>query len=138
MSTSPMSRVARVFPIARWLPTYQAKWIAPDVLAGVTVWALVVPEAMAYAAIAGVPVQYGLYTVPLAVVGYLVFGTSKRRSGPRRPARRRRVSVGRTAAGRARIPTTTDRLNSGRTPQVDPWGSGMLGAILGAIRSGIR
>jgi high affinity sulfate transporter 1 len=73
-----MSRVARVFPIARWLPTYQARWIAPDVLAGVTVWALVVPEAMAYAAIAGVPVQYGLYTIPLAVVGYLVFGTSKR------------------------------------------------------------
>ena len=45
MSASPMSRVARVFPIARWLPTYQAKWIAPDVLAGVTVWALVLPEA---------------------------------------------------------------------------------------------
>ena len=78
MTTSPTSRAARVFPIARWRPTYQAKWIAPDVLAGVTVWALVVPEAMAYAAIAGVPVQYGLYTIPLAVVGYLVFGTSKR------------------------------------------------------------
>jgi MFS superfamily sulfate permease-like transporter len=40
-----MSWVARVFPIARWLPTYQANWIAPDVLAGVTVWALVLPEA---------------------------------------------------------------------------------------------
>ena len=40
-------------------------------------WALVVPEAMAYAGIAGVPVQYGLYAVPLAVVGYMVFGTSR-------------------------------------------------------------
>jgi SulP family sulfate permease len=49
MSTSPVSRVARVFPIARWLPSYQAGWIAPEVIAGVTVWALVVPEAMAYA-----------------------------------------------------------------------------------------
>ena len=65
-------------PIARWLPRYERKWLAPDVVAGLTVWALVVPEAMAYASIAGVPVQYGLYSVPLAVIGYAIFGTSRR------------------------------------------------------------
>ena len=65
-------------PITRWLPRYERKWFAPDLVAGLTVWALVVPEAMAYAAIAGVPVQYGLYSVPLAVIGYAIFGTSRR------------------------------------------------------------
>jgi high affinity sulfate transporter 1 len=65
-------------PITRWLPRYQRRWFGPDALAGLTVWALVVPEAMAYASIAGVPVQFGLYSVPLAVLGYAIFGTSRR------------------------------------------------------------
>ena len=39
-------------------------------------WALIVPEALAYAGIAGVPPQYGLYAIPLAVLGYAIFGTS--------------------------------------------------------------
>jgi len=76
--SEPTSRLARLLPIVRWLPGYRIAWLGPDVLAGLTVWALVVPESMAYAAIAGVPVQYGLYTIPLAVVGYALFGTSKR------------------------------------------------------------
>jgi high affinity sulfate transporter 1 len=59
------------------MPGYRRDWLRPDLLAGLTIWALVVPEAMAYADIAGVPVQYGLYAVPLAVVAYLVFGTSR-------------------------------------------------------------
>jgi high affinity sulfate transporter 1 len=78
MTTTETSRLARVLPVSAWLPGYRAAWFGPDLLAGLTVWALVVPEAMAYAAIAGVPVQYGLYTVPLAVVGYAIFGTSRR------------------------------------------------------------
>lgn len=65
-------------PIAGWLPTYEKRWLSGDAIAGLTVWALAVPEAMAYAAIAGVPVQYGLYAIPLAIVGYTVFGTSRR------------------------------------------------------------
>lgn len=65
-------------PITGWLPRYEKRWFGPDAVAGLTVWGLVVPEAMAYASIAGVPVQYGLYSVPLAVVGYIVFGTSRR------------------------------------------------------------
>jgi ABC-type amino acid transport system permease subunit len=46
-------------------------------MAGLTIWALMVPQAMAYAGIAGVPVQNGLYVMPLAVVGYALFGTSR-------------------------------------------------------------
>ena len=46
-------------------------------MAGLTIWALMVPQAMAYAGIAGVPVQNGLYVMPLAVVGYALFGSSR-------------------------------------------------------------
>jgi SulP family sulfate permease len=70
-------RVTRWVPIAGWLPSYRRAWFKADVLAGLTVWALVVPESMAYANIAGVPVQYGLYSVPLAVLGYAIFGSSR-------------------------------------------------------------
>jgi SulP family sulfate permease len=73
-----MTTVQRFLPVTRWLGAYQRKWLRPDVVGGLTVWALVVPESMAYAGLAGVPVQYGLYSVPFAVVGYLVFGTSRR------------------------------------------------------------
>ncbi len=47
-------------------------------MAGLTIWALMVPQAMAYAGIAGVPVQNGLYVMPLAVVGYALLGSSRR------------------------------------------------------------
>lgn len=75
--SSPSGR-ERFVPISGWLRSYPRGWLKADVLAGLTVWALVVPEAMAYAGIAGVPVEYGLYAVPLAVVAYAVFGTSRR------------------------------------------------------------
>ena len=71
-------RLARYLPFLRWITGYHTRWLGPDAIAGLTVWALVVPEAMAYASIAGVPVQFGLYSVPFAVVGYAVFGSSRR------------------------------------------------------------
>ncbi len=64
-------------PFLDWLPGYRKAWIGPDLIAGATLWALVVPEALAYAAVAGVPVQYGLYAVPLALVGYFALGSSR-------------------------------------------------------------
>jgi sulfate permease, SulP family len=73
-----MTGIRRIAPIFGWLPHYDRRWLLADTIAGLTVWALVVPEAMAYAGIAGVPVQYGLYTVPLALAGYIVFGSSRR------------------------------------------------------------
>jgi high affinity sulfate transporter 1 len=68
----------RHVPVLAWLPHYRRGWFTRDAVAGLTVWALVVPEAMAYAVIAGVPVQYGLYAVPLALLGYVVFGGSQK------------------------------------------------------------
>ena len=49
------------FPILTWLPAYQKGWIRGDVIAALTLWALLVPEAMAYAGIAGMPPETGLY-----------------------------------------------------------------------------
>jgi high affinity sulfate transporter 1 len=65
------------FPIVEWLPKYKGSWLRFDLIAALTVWALVVPEAMAYAGIAGMPPEYGLYAAPLALLGYAIFGTSK-------------------------------------------------------------
>ena len=68
----------RYMPIVDWLPRYDwGKLFRWDVIAGLTVWALLVPEAMAYAGIAGVPPEVGLYTAPLALLGYAMFGTSR-------------------------------------------------------------
>ena len=67
----------RLLPAAAWLPHYRRGWLPGDVLAALTVWALLVPEALAYAGIAGVPPQYGLYAAPLALVAYALFGGSR-------------------------------------------------------------
>jgi sulfate permease, SulP family len=67
----------RALPALAWLSGYRASWFGPDVLAALVIWALIVPESMAYAGIAGVPVQFGLYSVPLAVVAYMLLGTSR-------------------------------------------------------------
>jgi sulfate permease, SulP family len=73
----PPSGVARYVPILQWLPKYRAEYFSRDLIASVTVWALLVPEAMAYATVAGLPVQYGLYAVPVAAFGYMIFGGSR-------------------------------------------------------------
>ncbi len=64
-------------PIITWLPRYDRAWLRADLMAGLAVWAMMVPQALAYAAIAGVPPVYGLYAVPLAMAAYAVFGTSR-------------------------------------------------------------
>jgi high affinity sulfate transporter 1 len=65
------------FPILEWLPRYQTSFLRVDLIAALTVWALLVPEAMAYAGIAGMPPETGLYAVTLALLGYAIFGTSR-------------------------------------------------------------
>ena len=67
------------FPISMpdWLIGYRKEWLRPDVIAGVTTAAVVIPKAMAYATIAGLPVQVGLYTVFLPMLIYVMFGTSR-------------------------------------------------------------
>ncbi len=60
-----------------WLASYRKEWLRPDVVAGLTTAAVVIPTAMAYATIAGLPVQVGLYTAFLPMVVYAVLGTSR-------------------------------------------------------------
>ncbi|MFA5885015.1 MAG: SulP family inorganic anion transporter [Acidimicrobiia bacterium] len=56
---------------------YRRSWITGDMIAGLTVWAVLVPEALAYATIAGVTPVVGLYAAPPALVLYAVFGSSR-------------------------------------------------------------
>ena len=65
------------FPVLAWLPTYRRDWLRGDLIAGVTSWAVVVPQAVAYAQIAGLPPQAALYALPAAMVGYALVGTSR-------------------------------------------------------------
>jgi len=90
-----------LLPIITWLPSYELTWLKPDLMAGLAVWAMTVPQALAYAGIAGVPPVYGLYTVPLAMVAYAFFGTSRTLSvGPESAiAIISAVSVGALAVG---------------------------------------
>jgi len=70
-------------PLLGWLPSYDRSWLPFDVIAGLTLWGLVVPESMAYAGIAGLPPQAGLYTLLAALLVYALFGTSRHLSvGP--------------------------------------------------------
>ncbi|MFN8132616.1 MAG: SulP family inorganic anion transporter [Solirubrobacteraceae bacterium] len=64
-------------PVVSWLPAYDRRWLRPDVIAGLTLWGLLVPEAMAYAGIAGIPAQAGLYTLVASLLVYALFGTSR-------------------------------------------------------------
>lgn len=66
-----------LLPILDWLPQYKGTYFRGDVIAAFTLWALLVPEAMAYAGIAGMPPQTGLYAAPLALIAYAIFGTSR-------------------------------------------------------------
>ncbi|MCB0047810.1 MAG: SulP family inorganic anion transporter [Caldilineaceae bacterium] len=68
----------RWLPIAVWLPKYDwGKFFLVDLIAALSVAALLIPESMGYATVAGLPVQIGLYTAPLALIGYAMFGGSK-------------------------------------------------------------
>uniref|UniRef100_A0A8C0HH44 Solute carrier family 26 member 11 n=1 Tax=Chelonoidis abingdonii TaxID=106734 RepID=A0A8C0HH44_CHEAB len=69
--------VQRRLPVLRWLPQYSLGWLQLDLIAGVTVGLTVVPQALAYAEVAGLPVQYGLYSSFMGCFVYCLLGTSK-------------------------------------------------------------
>ena len=72
-----MNALGKVFPMRTWLATYRKEWLRFDVVAGLTTAAVVIPMAMAYAAIAGLPLVIGLYTSLVPLVIYAVMGTSR-------------------------------------------------------------
>ena len=69
--------LARFFPIMGWLPQYQRAWLRTDLIAGLTVVALLIPEGMAYAEIAGMPPQTVFYAAPIGLLAFAIFGTSR-------------------------------------------------------------
>ncbi len=66
-----------VLPITHWLPRYDRSWLRLDLFAGITVAAAVFPEGMAYASLAGLPPETGLYASLLALLAYVFVGTSR-------------------------------------------------------------
>jgi SulP family sulfate permease len=69
--------LARLLPVLGWLPAYPRAWLLPDFLAGLAVWAVMVPEGMAYAGIVGVPPIMGLYTIVPPLIAYALLGSSR-------------------------------------------------------------
>jgi high affinity sulfate transporter 1 len=66
-----------VLPILTWLPAYDRSAVRFDLIAGATLWGLLVPESIAYAGLAGLPPEAGLYTLLATLAAYVLFGTSK-------------------------------------------------------------
>lgn len=79
----------KFIPVIGTLGSYDRSWLGPDLLAAITVWAIVVPESMAYAGIAGMPPETGLYVATVPLIAYALFASS------------RRITVGPSAAAAA-------------------------------------
>lgn len=79
MSNSNQSgtRWHRTLPVLTWLSSYQRAWLAPDVVAGVTLAAYAIPVSLAYATLAGLPPYCGIYCYLLGGLAYALFGTSR-------------------------------------------------------------
>jgi hypothetical protein len=77
ISIPPFSIAQRLLPVLGWLPAYRRDWLLPDAMAALAVWAVMVPEGMAYAAIVGVPPIMGLYTIIPPLIAYALLGTSR-------------------------------------------------------------
>src|SRR2546430_339628 len=93
--------LTRYLPILSWLPSYQRSWLRFDLIAGATVWAVIVPEAVAYSQLAGVPPQAGLFAAPFLLLGYALFGSS------------RQLMVGATSASAVMLASTVAVLAGG-------------------------
>lgn len=64
-------------PIVGWLPRYNPRWILNDVIAGLTVGLMLIPQGLSYATLATIPVQYGLMSSWLPGAIYAFMGTAK-------------------------------------------------------------
>jgi sulfate permease, SulP family len=70
-------RLSRYVPLINWVTTYQRAWLRDDLVSGVVVGAIMIPVAMAYAQMAGVPPQAGLYSAIVGLAAYALFATSR-------------------------------------------------------------
>ena len=82
-ATGARRSASGLVPILGWIRTYDRRWLRGDLIAGVTVAALIVPKNLGYAGIAGIPLENGLYAAAAGALLYAVFGTSRQISmGP--------------------------------------------------------
>jgi SulP family sulfate permease len=76
-STAPASGWRAIFVPAQWLPHYRLQWLSADAIAGVTLAAYGIPVSLAYATLAGLPPQYGIYCYLVGGLFYALFGSSR-------------------------------------------------------------
>lgn len=70
--------ISTFLPVAKWIRTYDVKTnLIQDVIAGLTVGVMIIPQSMSYAKLAGLPVEYGLYSALIPVYAYSLFGSSR-------------------------------------------------------------
>ncbi|KAI0303406.1 sulfate permease [Multifurca ochricompacta] len=69
--------ITRLFPIFGWITRYNVGWLTGDIIAGLTVGMVLVPQSMSYATIATLPPEYGLYSAFVGTITYCLFATSK-------------------------------------------------------------
>ncbi len=72
-----MKKLQQLIPILHWLPNYKSSWIRGDIVAGITVAIILIPQGIAYALIAGLPPVYGLYSALVPQIMYAIFGSSR-------------------------------------------------------------
>ena len=70
-------KLASLVPICQWLPQYKRAWLRDDFVAGATLAAYAIPVSLAYAALAGLPPQMGLYCYLVGGLGYALLGSSR-------------------------------------------------------------
>ncbi|KAF5248512.1 hypothetical protein FANTH_5913 [Fusarium anthophilum] len=122
---------ASLFPFVSWISHYNMQWLAGDLVAGITIGAVVVPQGMAYAILANLEPQFGLYSSFIGALIYWIFGTSKDISiGP--------VAVLSTVVGNV----VQDVQNSGQNVQAHVVASalsiiaGFIVLVIGLLRCG--
>jgi len=116
--------------MVRWIRSYDRRWLRNDLIAGIAVAALLVPKNLGYAAIAGIPVQNGLYAAAAGAILYAVFGTSRQIStGPSS----RLAAVAASAVVAAKITSIQDTASSVATITL---ASGVLFLLLAVFRMG--
>ncbi|HVN85538.1 MAG TPA: SulP family inorganic anion transporter [Candidatus Binatia bacterium] len=100
---NPATGWKALFPPARWLANYEPQWLGAEALAGVTLAAYAIPVSLAYAGLAGLPPQVGIYGYLLGGIGYALFGSS------------RHLAVGPTSAISLMVGGTVGELAGGNT-----------------------
>ena len=91
----------RIFPPLTWLAEYKPAWLRRDAIAGVTLAAYAIPVSLAYAGLAGLPPQVGIYGYMLGGLGYALLGSS------------RQLAIGPTSAISLMIASTVSSLAGG-------------------------